>query len=256
MKSITYLKKRFGVVPQTIRNYVKQGKLKAIKSANNRYYFEEAEINRFEREFILNNQNDQYDQNDNSLLIKKANAVKTNSVGNWCFYLRSSEGNKVLLQNQETNLRNHYPEPKFVIKDSASGLNENRSGLCRMINKIKNGEITDVAVTQADRLSRFGNTYLIELFEAYNVKLHVLFDEKSLEKNTKHELSLQHELMKDFMSLIASFSGRFYRLRSLENKVKLLDEAKNKIMNRDTTEDLKDPLDPLDMKEQEGTNNE
>ena len=228
-------------MPQTIRNYVKQGKLKAIKSANNRYYFEEAEINRFEREFILN------DQNNNSLLVKKANAVKTNSVGNWCFYLRSSEGNKVLLQNQETNLRNHYPEPKFVIKDSASGLNENRNGLRRMINKIKNGEITDVAVTQADRLSRFGNTYLIELFEAYNVKLHVLFDEKSLEKDTKCERSLQQELMKDFMSLIASFSGRFYRLRSLENKVKLLDEAKNKIMNMDTTED---------MKEQEGTNNE
>ena len=242
MKSITYLKKRFGIVPQTIRNYVKQGKLKAIKSANNRYYFEEAEINRFEREFILNNQ---YDQYDNSLLVKKANAVKMNSVGNWCFYLRSSEGNKVLLQNQETNLRNHYPEPKFVIKDSASGLNENRNGLRKMINKIKNGEITDVAVTQADRLSRFGNTYLIELFEAYNVKLHVLFDEKSLEKDTKHDL--QQELMKDFMSLIASFSGRFYRLRSLGNKVKLLDEAKNKIMNSDAQKD---------MKEQEGINNE
>lgn len=242
MKSITYLKKRFGIVPQTIRNYVKQGKLKAIKSANNRYYFEEAEINRFEREFILNNQ---YDQNDNSLLVKKANAVKMNSVGNWCFYLRSSEGNKVLLQNQETNLRNHYPEPKFIIKDSASGLNENRNGLRRMINKIKNGEITDVAVTQADRLSRFGNTYLIELFEAYNVKLHVLFDEKSLEKDTKYDL--QQELMKDFMSLIASFSGRFYRLRSLENKVKLLDEVKNKIMNRDATEN---------MNEQEDNNNE
>lgn len=239
MKSITYLKKRFGIVPQTIRNYVKQGKLKAIKSANNRYYFEEAEINRFEREFILNN------QYDNSLLVKKANAVKMNSVGNWCFYLRSSEGNKVLLQNQETNLRNHYPEPKFVIKDSASGLNENRNGLRKMINKIKNGEITDVAVTQADRLSRFGNTYLIELFEAYNVKLHVLFDEKSLEKDTKHDL--QQELMKDFMSLIASFSGRFYRLRSLENKVKLLDAAKNKIMNSDAQKD---------MKEQEGINNE
>ena len=241
MKSITYLKKRFGIVPQTIRNYVKQGKLKTIKSVNNRYYFEEAEINRFEREFILNN------QNDNALLVKKANAVRMNSVGKWCFYLRSSEGNKVLLQNQETNLRNHYPEPKFVIKDSTSGLNENRNGLRRMINKIKNGEITDVAVTQVDRLSRFGNTYLIELFEAYNVKLHVLFDEKSLEKDTKHELSLQQELMKDFMSLIASFSGRFYRLRSLENKVKLLDEAKNKIMNRDATED---------MKEHEGNNDE
>lgn len=223
MKSITYLKKRFGIVPQTIRNYVKQGKLKAIKSANNRYYFEEAEINRFEREFILNN------PDNNSLLVKKANAVKSQSLGNWCFYLRSSEGNKVLLQNQETNLRNHYPEPKFVIKDFASGLNENKSGLRRMINKIKNGEITDVAVTQADRLSRFGNTYLIELFEEYNVKLHVLFDEKSLDKDIKHDL--QQELMKDFMSLIASFSGRFYRLRSLENRVKLLDEAKSKIIS-------------------------
>lgn len=235
MKSITYLKKRFGIVPQTIRNYVKQGKLKAIKSANNRYYFEEAEINRFEREFILNN------PDNNSLLVKKANTVKSQSLGNWCFYLRSSEGNKILLQNQETNLRNHYPEPKFVIKDSASGLNENRNGLRRMINKIKNGEITDVAVTQADRLSRFGNTYLIELFEVYNVKLHVLFDEKSLDKDIKHDL--QQELMKDFMSLIASFSGRFYRLRSLENRVKLLDEAKSKIIsevesNSDTENEL------------------
>lgn len=165
--------------------------------------------------------------------------VKTHSDGNWCFYLRSSEGNKILLQNQENNLRNHYPEPKFVIRDSASGLNENRNGLRRMINKIKNGEITDIAVTQADRLSRFGNTYLMELFEAYNVKLHVLFDEKSLEKVAKYDL--QQELMKDFMSLIASFSGRFYRLRSLENKLKLLDEVRNKIVNKENLNSSKDP---------------
>ena len=222
MKSITYLKKRFGIVPQTIRNYVKQGKLKAIKTANNRYFFEEEEINRFEREFILN------EQNSNSQLTKKAVSASLKNEA-WCFYLRSSEGNKVLLQNQEANLRSHYPEPKFIIKDSASGLNENRPGLKKMINKIKNGEITDVAVTQADRLSRFGNAYLIELFAAYNVKLHVLFDEKSLNYGFKRDL--QHELMKDFMSLIASFSGRFYRLRSLENKVKLLDEAKNKLID-------------------------
>ena len=194
MKSITYLKKRFGIVPQTIRNYVKQGKLKAIKTANNRYFFEEEEINRFEREFILN------EQNSNSQLSKKAASASLKNES-WCFYLRSSEGNKVLLQNQEINLRN----------------------------KIKNGEITDVAVTQADRLSRFGNTYLIELFNAYNVKLHVLFDDKSLNYGFKRDL--QHELMKDFMSLIASFSGRFYRLRSFENKVKLLDEAKNKLID-------------------------
>ena len=31
------------------------------------------------------------------------------------------------------------------------------------------------------------------------------------------------------MSLIASFSGKFYRLRSLENKLKLLDKAREKL---------------------------
>ena len=39
---------------------------------------------------------------------------------------------------------------------------------------------------------------------------------KNLWKRYKYDL--QQELMKDFMSLIASFSGRFYRLRSLEIK--------------------------------------
>ena len=34
--------------------------------------------------------------------------------------------------------------------------------------------------------------------------------------------SLQEELLKDFMSLIASFSGKFYRLRGYEQQKQLL----------------------------------
>lgn len=88
--------------------------------------------------------------------------------------------------------------------------------------KVKLGEITDVAITQKDRLTRFGNLYLSELFEAYNVRLHILFEDNK-------EIDLQEELMKDFMSLLASFSGKFYRLRSIENKLKLLEKAKSEL---------------------------
>lgn len=195
MKSVNYVRKLLGVSAQTVRCYIKSGKLKAIQRANGRFFVEETEINRF---------------------VNELNCLSQTQV--WCYYLRSSEGNKVLLNNQEKNLSEHFPAATFVIKDSASGLNENRAGLKKLIKLVKEGKITDIAVTQADRLSRFGNSYLIELFNVYNVKLHVLFqDDKD---------DLQHELLRDFMSLIASFSGRFYRLRSISNKIKLLDEAK------------------------------
>ncbi len=195
MKSVNYVRKLLGVSAQTVRCYIKSGKLKATQRANGRFFVEETEINRF---------------------VNELNCLSQTQV--WCYYLRSSEGNKVLLNNQEKNLSEHFPAATFVIKDSASGLNENRAGLKKLIKLVKEGKITDIAVTQSDRLSRFGNSYLIELFNAYNVKLHVLFqDDKD---------DLQHELLWDFMSLIASFSGRFYRLRSISNKIKLLDEAK------------------------------
>ena len=198
MKSISYVRKKLGVSSQTVRNYIKDGKLKAIKSPTGRYIFEEKDVDE---------------------LLNKNNIPKEEV---WAYYLRSSSGDKILLENQEKNLRENYPEPKYIFKDGASGLNENRVNLKRMKEKIKRGKITDVAVTQQDRLSRFGVNTLVELFEAYGVKTHFLFEKED-------NIDLHEELLKDFMSLIASFSGKFYRLRSLENKLKLLDKAREKL---------------------------
>lgn len=41
--------------------------------------------------------------------------------------------------------------------------------------------------------------------------------------------SLVEELMDDFMALLASFSGRFYQLRSKQNQQRLLDAAKERL---------------------------
>lgn len=199
MKSMNFVRNQLGVSAQTVRNYIKDGKIKAVKSPSGRFLFEDDEVNRF--------------------LGKNKNIEKPKT---WAFYIRSSAGDKVLLENQERNLRENYPVPDFIFKDSGSGLNEKRQGLNRLLKKVKLGEITDVAITQKDRLTRFGNLYLSELFEAYNVRLHILFEDNK-------EIDLQEELMKDFMSLLASFSGKFYRLRSIENKLKLLEKAKSEL---------------------------
>lgn len=101
--------------------------------------------------------------------------------------------------------------------DSTSGLNENRPGLKRLIRDARKEKFNVVAVTYEDRLARFGVTYLRELLSGNSVDLEVLYD------SVKY--SAEEELMSDFMALIASFSGRFYRLRSKASQRELLNKA-------------------------------
>ncbi|BBX88891.1 hypothetical protein MBOE_05400 [Mycolicibacterium boenickei] len=44
--------------------------------------------------------------------------------------------------------------------------------------------------------------------------------------------SLLEELMDDFIALLASFSGRFYQLRSRQNQQRLLDAAVGRLPQR------------------------
>lgn len=119
---------------------------------NGRFYFtERLKTNKRFEDFF----------NKSTKILKSKNIeekIKNLVVKLWAFYIRSSEpfeGNKIHLENQYKVLSENYPNPKFVFKDSASGLNENRVGLKKMIEKVKQGEITDIAIIQKNRLSRF-----------------------------------------------------------------------------------------------------
>lgn len=151
--------------------------------------------------------------------------VMSNSTGKFVFYVRASDGSQVRLDNQEQLLTKKYGEPERVFKDKASGLNEHRAGLKSLLNRAKKREFDTVIITAKDRLTRFGFTYLERLLGEYDVKIVVL------ESDNDHKDSLQEELLKDFMSLIASFSGKFYRLRGNDQRQKFLDTAKEQINN-------------------------
>lgn len=137
-------------------------------------------------------------------------------------YTRSSSGQDATHKTQKKLLETHLGrKPDYYIKDNASGLNENRKGLKKLVSLAKDGKINTITVTESDRLTRFGFSYLTELFLSYGVQVEVL--------HTAESEDLNAELMKDFMALIASFSGKFYRLRGWEQQKKLLDKAKASI---------------------------
>lgn len=136
---------------------------------------------------------------------------------NIAFYTRSSKGSKQAHESQYNELREHFGEPVSYYKDNGSGLNENRKNLHRMLKDAHDGKINKICVTHADRLTRFGFVFLEEMLDRDGVELVVLHDDKK---------SLEDELMSDFMNLIASFSGKYYSLRTKANQYKLLNEAK------------------------------
>ena len=98
----------------------------------------------------------------------------------------------------------------LIIKDTGSGLNPKRKGLLRMMDMARKGEIAAIYVANRDRLTRFGFEYLKAYFDLCGVEIVVLAEET--------EKTPQLELVDDLMSLLASFSGKLYGMRSRDRK--------------------------------------
>lgn len=196
-----------GVTPLTIRRWVKTDSIQYHRSPKGHLYFTPEDIQ--------------------TNLNEEPN-TQPNQPQTWAYYTRSSSGSTTALQNQYNELKNNYPEPTHIIKDSGSGLNEHRKGLNKLIKLARNNEITDIAITYQDRLTRFGYTYLKEFFQDHDITIHILHERIG---GSPHE-----ELIQDFMSLLASFSGRFYKLKSHQNERKVLQLASQELENREGSE--------------------
>jgi putative resolvase len=132
-----------------------------------------------------------------------------------------STGQETSLTAQEEELRTTATgEVVKVVKDRGSGLKENRPGLSRVLAMVSDGSVTVVRVTHEDRLARFGVGWLKQLFAVHGVTLEVLHPKKS---------GGREELLEDFMSLVTTFAGRLYGMRSAESRRRLLAEAAERV---------------------------
>lgn len=98
-----------------------------------------------------------------------------------------------------------------IIKDVGSGLNDNRSGLIKLTDLIIQGKVNKLVIEHKDRLTRFQFKFIKKMFESYGCEVIVI---------NELDVSNEEELATDIISLLASFSGKFYGRRSAERRKK------------------------------------
>lgn len=185
--------KLLGVTTRTIQNYDNQGKIETVRSDGGyRLVTREGLIKHLSRR---------------GLIIDDTSSVKKDVI-----YARvSSHEQKVKgdLDRQAMKIVDsvHDLQNLLILKEVGSGLNDKRKQLLKLIDLVLQDEVNRVFVTYRDRLTRFGYHYLEKIFLAKGVSIIVLNDEIN-DKN------VQEELVEDMMSLIASFSGKLYGMRS------------------------------------------
>ena len=99
----------------------------------------------------------------------------------------------------------------FIIKDVGSGLNDNRSGFVKLTDLVIQGKVNKLVIEHKDRLTRFQFKFIKKMFESYGCEVIVI---------NGIDVSDTEELATDMMSLLASFSGKFYGKRSAERRKK------------------------------------
>ena len=200
-KTVTQL---LGVTAQTLRNWDKEGKLKPsyVKSNGYRYYSEDS-------------------------ILAYTQERKTKKNLNVVGYARvSSKKQSDYLERQVNNIRD-YLSNNFdsfdIITDIGSGLNYNKPGLLKLIEKINKKEVDLIVVLYKDRLLRFGFE-LVEYFaQLNNVKIEVL---DKIDKNQ------DQELVEDLVQIITVFSCKIQGKRNSETK-KILQDFSKKIIEED-----------------------
>ena len=196
-KTVTQI---LGVTAQTLRNWDKEGKLKPSYTKSNGYRY--------------------YSEDDVLSYTKERNTKKDKKLVG---YVRvSSKKQEDDLNRQKENLESYLKETnqKYeIISDIGSGINYNKPGLRKLIEKINKKEVDEIVVLYKDRLLRYGFE-LIEYFATLNnVKI------KVLDKTNQTE---DEELVEDLVQIITVFSCKTQGKRKSKTK-KILEEIKEKI---------------------------
>jgi putative resolvase len=185
-----------GLHPITIRRWIKVGKIQAVRVGI------EARVPRSEIERLLG-------QTDSRLLVLYARV--------------SGHDQRSDLDRQIERLEAWAKAERagceiLVLSEIGSGLNAGRKRLQQLLRLVSDDRVAEVAITYPDRLTRFGTEYLETLFTSFGVALTVL--------EPGEEKTAEQELTEDLLSIIASFAGKLYGMRSHKQK-ELLECAEN-----------------------------
>lgn len=185
------------VTVKTLRQWDKEGKIKAYRTPNNHRRFRESDV---------------------LSLIGKELITQSKNLPT-CVYSRVSsheQKQKGDLERQEARLLKYCVDKKYnvgyVFSEVGSGMSDTRPKLHRIFKLAINKEISRLIVEHRDRLTRFNFEFVKLFFASHGVEVEYI--QETLPK------TYEAELVEDMLSLMSSFSARIYGKRSAERRKK------------------------------------
>ena len=132
----------------------------------------------------------------------------------------STKQQKDDLENQIKNLKEYAYSKGYnfeIISDIGSGINYEKEGLRKLLEKINKSEISKVVVLYKDRLISFGFELIEFLANINNIEIEII-------DNTT--ISKEEELTNDLIQIITVFANKLYGFCSKKTK-QLIDGVKN-----------------------------
>lgn len=154
-----------------------------------------------------------------AVLVPVTNNTETGAGGNasptvFTYSRVSSAKQKADLDRQKQRLNefcfNKGLSVAYSYSEVASGLNDSRRELSRLIDKVKKQPASILVIEHKDRLTRFGYNYLERLFTELNCQIIVVNATQTDEQ----------DLVADLSSVIYSFCAKLYAKRKAANKAK------------------------------------
>jgi excisionase family DNA binding protein len=182
---------RLGISYPTLARWVREGRIKAIRTAGGKYRIPESEVRRI------------------------AEGAPISSEVRAVIYARvSSPEQKGDLEGQVQHLRQYCSSRGYrvvdVLSDVASGLKADREGLLKLLDYVVNRQVDVVVVAYRDRLTRFGLEYLEFFFRQYGVRVEAVLGDEPRES--------RQELVEDLMEVVNSLAGKLYGVKSRRRK--------------------------------------
>ncbi len=182
---------RLGISYPTLARWVREGKIRAVRTAGGKYRIPESEVRRIA---------------EGAPISKEVRAV---------IYARVSPSQRGDLEGQVQYLTQYCSSRGYkvvdVLSDIASGLKADREGLLKLLDYVINRQIDVVVVTYRDRLTRFGFEYLEYLFRQYGVRVEAILGDEPKDS--------RQELVEDLIEIVNSFAGKLYGLRSRRKRM-------------------------------------